>query len=456
MNENIDFLTFFYNFACMKNATSLKKKEIKKFEQTVLESIRPLGKCRILTTFSGGADSMALLVALANLKKTEGFVLEAIHCNFNLRGAESLRDREFAIKTCLKYGIKLHVAEFDVPDYIKKNGGSIEMVCRELRYAEFHRLRKLYAFDRIAVAHNADDNIETLLMNLFRGSGLNGIAAMQTDNNYILRPLLGVTRMEIEGYLENLGEHYVIDSSNLDIIYRRNFIRNEILPIVESRWPGVRKALYRTMKILDEERQTLKVVERRLLDSTPGKLPYSTIEEAPDASWLIHRFALRYGASHTIALEISDSFAGGAERYIGKKWETENGIITFSRNALEFLDSKRLLPDDLKEKCLENSEELMKQITASRDNSVLWLPFPLSECLVRKPQPGDRLKPLGMKGSKLVSDIIKDAKTDPATKRNLMVVEYNGEILWVEGLRRSRLYLVTPADRHIYRISRSI
>lgn len=426
-------------------------------EQNVYEAVSPLGECRILTAFSGGADSMALLLALARLSSAGKIYLEAVHCNFNLRGKESLRDRDFTIETCRRLGVKLHVAEFNVDEYIKEKGGSIEMACRELRYAEFHRLRELYGFDRIVVAHNADDNIETMLLNLFRGSGTTGLAAIQRDNNRIIRPLLRVTRKEIENYLEELGERYVTDSTNLESAYRRNFIRNEILPMVERRWPGVRKALYKTLNILDEERNALSSLEKQLLEPTPGKLPYSVIEKAPDKAWVIHRFSLRHGASGTVALEISDSYAGGPERYIGKRWETENGIIIFSRTALEFLDFNKSHPDRFEEKCLENSIELMNQITTVRDNSVLWLPFPLSECIIRKPEPGDRLKPLGMKGSKLVSDIIKDAKTDPAGKRNLLVVEYkkDGELLWVEGLRRSRRYLVTPEDKIIYRISRA-
>ena len=175
----------------------------------------------VILGLSGGADSVALLYVLRNI----GVRIRAVHCNFHLRGAESDRDMNFCIELC---------RGLDVP-------------CRELRYEYFHKKLKETGMDRIAVAHHADDNIETLFLNLFRGCGIDGLRGMLPDANNVVRPLLHVTRAEILQYLDVIGQAYVTDSTNLQSDYRRNFIRNELLPLIETQWTGARKAITSTI-----------------------------------------------------------------------------------------------------------------------------------------------------------------------------------------------------------------
>ena len=216
-----------------------------KIEQIIANSLKIADVKKVIAGISGGADSVAMLLGLHEA----GADITAIHCNFHLRGEESERDRRFVEKLCQRLEIPLVVIDFDVNDYMLRHKISTEMACRELRYAEFRRILNEKKADRIAVAHHADDNAETLLLNLMRGAGVAGMRGMVPDTGEIIRPLLEVSRTEILHYLESKGETYVTDSTNLISDYRRNFLRNEILPLLESRWPEARRSICRQRQL---------------------------------------------------------------------------------------------------------------------------------------------------------------------------------------------------------------
>ena len=193
----------------------------------------------VLVALSGGADSVALLVALLKLE----YRIEAVHCNFHLRGEESNRDETFVRELCQRRGVKLHVIEFDTTQYAKEKGISIEMAARELRYDAFEKLRKETGAGAIAVAHHMDDSAETILLNLVRGTGIKGLHGIQPKNGYIVRPLLCVGREEIIDYLKWRNEQFVTDSTNLTSDYTRNKIRLEIIPKLAEINPSIKENL---------------------------------------------------------------------------------------------------------------------------------------------------------------------------------------------------------------------
>ncbi|MEE1365889.1 MAG: tRNA lysidine(34) synthetase TilS, partial [Muribaculaceae bacterium] len=235
---------------------------------------------RLLVAVSGGADSVALLHVLLRLRKD----CIVAHCNFHLRGEESDRDERHVVDLCASHGVELLVKHFDVAAYCARHKVSVEMACRDLRYEWFRQLMADRECSRIAVAHNSDDNVETMLLNLFRGTGIDGLAAMTVDNGEILRPLLGVTRRQIEEYLRECGIKYVVDSTNLESDYRRNFVRNELLPMIETRWPGARSALARTRQNLEGTRRfyRAKVDEMLTCCDNADFLPNEIVADAPD------------------------------------------------------------------------------------------------------------------------------------------------------------------------------
>ena len=197
---------------------------------------------------SGGADSVALLLML----KEGGFNVHAAHCNFLLRGAESDRDEAFCVSLCQQLGVELHRAHFYTRTYAESHHVSIEMAARELRYKWFEQLRQDIGAVGICVAHHRDDSVETVLLNLVRGTGLRGLTGIQPRNGSILRPLLCVSRAEIEAFLAEKGQEYVTDSTNLEADVQRNIIRLEVLPLLRRLNPAVAENIQRTAENLSE------------------------------------------------------------------------------------------------------------------------------------------------------------------------------------------------------------
>lgn len=212
--------------------------------------ILPEDAGRILCAVSGGADSVCLLYALAKLAPQRGFVLCAAHYEHGLRGEESLRDAAFVQQVCRSLGLELMVEHGDVPAYAAKNGLGTEEAARELRYDFLERAAKKLNCDYIATAHNADDNAETMLFNLARGTGGKGLQGIPYRRGNIIRPLLGVTRAEIETYLRDNAIEHVEDSSNALDDYSRNLIRHRVMPVLRDINPGFARAAARTAELL--------------------------------------------------------------------------------------------------------------------------------------------------------------------------------------------------------------
>ena len=199
---------------------------------------------KVLVALSGGADSVALLRVLLQL----GYRCEAAHCNFHLRGEESDRDEAFVVRLCETLRVPLHKVDFQTKEYAAGKGISIEMAARELRYAWFESLLPVCGARVIAVAHHRDDSVETLLLNLIRGTGINGLKGIAAKNVHIVRPLLEESRESIEVYLNAIGQVYVTDSTNLQDEYMRNKIRLNILPIMREMNPSVGECIFETSR----------------------------------------------------------------------------------------------------------------------------------------------------------------------------------------------------------------
>ena len=197
---------------------------------------------RVVVGLSGGADSVALLAILARL----GYDCVACHCNFMLRGEESVRDRNHAQRIARELHATFVETTFDTTAYAQAQGISIEMAARELRYAWFEQMRIEHQAQAIAVAHHRDDNTETVLLNLTRGTGLAGLTGMSPRNGHIVRPLLCASRDEIVEYLAHEQLDYVTDSTNLSNDYTRNKIRNEIIPLMSGINPSVLESIAAT------------------------------------------------------------------------------------------------------------------------------------------------------------------------------------------------------------------
>lgn len=411
-----------------------------------LESFKKEGIDRVVAGVSGGADSMAML----RLYLDAGIKIHAVHCNFHLRGSESDRDQEFVMEECKRLNVPLTICHFDVEQYCKEYKVSTEMACRELRYAKFKELKRELKADRVAVAHNADDNAETLLLNLMRGAGIKGLRGMIEDTGEIIRPLLGATRRQIIDYLDSITQDYVVDSTNYDSDYRRNFIRNRVIPLLEEEWPGAKASILESIKHLRQEEMILDSVENKLLKDNPTFLGYNDLKALPDPQWAIYRFIKSFGGNKTQANEIA-KVVSNSDFQSGKIWQMNDGVVSAERNGLEFVGNQE---HSFEVKCYKykNSAELRKQILSS-DNSELWTTLAPSQLSFRHVVKGDRISPKGMKGSVLVSKILKDNKLSYSEKKRTIVAEHteSARVIWVCSLKRSSHFLINDDSDEIFR-----
>ena len=258
-----------------------------------------------LVALSGGADSVALLLLL----KEGGFNVHAAHCNFHLRGAESDRDEAFCVELCQQLGVELHRAHFDTREYAELHKVSIEMAARELRYKWFDQLRQDMGAAGICVAHHRDDSVETVLLNLVRGTGLRGLTGIQPRNGFILRPFLCVSRAEIEAFLSGRGQKYVTDSTNLEADVLRNKVRLQVLPLLCELNPAVSENIQRTAENLVEAQKILDAILDNYKDS--NILELRELEKYGSSEYVVFEWLKNYGFNGSQVHQILDADSGG-------------------------------------------------------------------------------------------------------------------------------------------------
>lgn len=408
---------------------------------------------RVLVALSGGADSVALLRVLL----AAGCECRAAHCNFHLRGEESMRDEQFVCELCQRLDVPLTVKDFDVAAYQQEHGGSVEMACRELRYAWFEQEREQQRCSRIAIAHHADDQVETFFLNLTRGTGLKGLAGMQRMNGNIWRPLLGVSRDDVLDYLATIGQDYVTDSTNAQNDYRRNRLRNIVLPVLEQQFPESQQRILDTMDNLGRDHSLLTTLVNNVLPDE-RHFDIETLCNMPDASTLLYHRIRHLGFNRKQCVNVIEAARRG---HSGSQFSTGSHLLIVNRQTI---DIEPLAEQDDIEIPFDLSSGLHSPVRISiikgdapfsprmcDGTRTVAFNTRLLDCqhiVLRHWRRGDRIKPFGMNGSKLVSDLFADLKLDHATKRNVWLLEADGDILWVLGYRASALYPVTPESQN--------
>ena len=410
-----------------------------------------------LVAISGGADSVALLLLL----KTLNYRIEAAHCNFHLRGEESDHDEMFVRKLCERESIPLHLIHFDTKEYAIIHQVSIEMAARELRYLYFSQLIEDLGAETVCVAHHRDDAVETLLMNLLRGAGIHGLTGIRARNGHIVRPLLCVSREEIEQYLDSIGQKYVTDSTNLEPDVLRNKIRLQLIPLLRQINPAASDNIARTSFYITEAE---KVYNKYFVSSALGdvlSLPISSLKSSPSPLCLLHEWLSPLGFNRS---QISEILAA-IDAEPGREFFSSTHILITASESLDVAPitapmKPLIIPESGLYRIDETSSfrvELLETCSEiSRDPSICTIDaskvkFPLT---LRLPQTGDRFHPYGMTGSKLLSDFLADHKIPLLTRRNqLIVADATGLIIWVAGLRTAHPCRITFSTTSVLRLS---
>lgn len=412
---------------------------------------------KYLVALSGGADSVTLLWALHEL----GYQIEACHCNFQLRGAESDRDEQFCVQLCEQLAIPLHRIHFDTRLYAEVHKESIELAARNLRYRYFAQLKEDVEADGICVAHHQDDTVETVLINLIRGAGIQGLTGISAKNGDILRPLLCVDRKEILAYLEEKGQDYVTDSTNLVDDVVRNKIRLNIIPMLKEINPAASKNIAQAAHHLEEANKMLSSIAICGEKSEDGtiRVAVQEIESAASAEYALYSSLSPYGFRGKAILEILASLHS-----TGKTWTSETHQLVIDRECLLIREKQTeafqgmkipetgcyVLPRGEKIKLSIREREI--DFSPSKEKFLITLDadavtFPLH---LRLAQNGDTFHPFGMKGKKLVSDYLTDRKKNLFEKQSQLVLEdAKGQIIWVVGERTSELCKIKEDTKKI-------
>lgn len=415
-------------------------------------------QARIGVAFSGGADSMALLAAA----RDAGYDCVALHCHFGLRGAESDRDARFAADMARALGCGFHEVRFDVAARRRETGESVEMACRSLRYEWFESRARELGLSCVAIGHHVEDSRETFFLNLLRGTGLRGLSGIAESRGIFVRPLLGVSRHDIETYLRRRGFSWVDDSTNAADDYLRNRVRNRLLPGIEQLFPGALRQIDTTVGNLQADSLLLSELvaglKPRFLDGEEY-LVAEALDFCDTGEALLYHLLERFDGD--IVAQIARAVRTGAS---GRLFRDQLGSMwLLDRGRLKPYDAEdvdvseicfRLADSDSCPECLIVSLLPVGEFHLSADAGVLWLDASVADVPLvwRGPRTGDRIAPFGMKGSRLLSDIYRDAHLSLADKQRARVLAAGDTILWAAGLRSSRHFTVGPATTHVYRL----
>lgn len=414
---------------------------------------------KLILALSGGIDSMVLADLL--LQAEADFVVA--HCNFHLRGEESDGDEQFVRDYAEKNGLTIYVKQFETEVYAKEHGISIEMAARDLRYAWFEELRQQLGYDYIAVAHHADDQLETFFINLLRGAGIRGLKGMQPVNGPIIRPLLDVSRAEIRQYAEEHHLEWREDHTNAETLYLRNKIRHELLPVIDGISKEGRSSILKSISHLASENELYRaLVEEKLSQMVAplrganscvglGSTDLASLWDAATTSGfqLLFEWLRDYGFNEDQVHFIHEALKTGQP---GTSFFSPTHRVTIERDGLELapLCQNNEAPIVLSYQQITKDEFTMDHSSQVAQLDYDKLTFPLQ---LRKWQTGDRFHPLGMKGSKLLSDFFVDQKMTTRQKEECYVLTTaDDQIAWVVGRRIDDRFKVTDKTKTILKV----
>ena len=408
---------------------------------------------KILVGLSGGADSVALLSILKEL----GYCLFAAHCHFALRGEESDRDRNFAKQIASQMGIPFIEVKFDTHKYAAEKKISIEMACRELRYEWFETQRIALGCRYLAVAHHRDDSVETILINLIRGTGISGLTGIAPLNGTVIRPILSLSREDVEEYIRIQGLSYVTDSTNHETIYVRNKIRNRILPMMKEINPSVCEAIETTAVQLRETeliyRNSINKIISEIAD-VRNEVTYINLQQLSQQTsvrTILYEILKNYGFVTSQLNDIISSF------------NEESGKRFFSLSHRIIKDRDRLIVAPLGKEdnyLISYPAEEMLQIeylsiddlppfTRNKNCAYFDADKLPNNLMVRHWRMGDRFLPFGMKGTQKLSDYFTTHKFSLLQKEQIWLLVAAEDILWLVGERQSDKYKITSTTKKV-------
>ena len=433
---------------------------LQKFKKYIEENNLIKPDERILIAVSGGIDSMVMTHLFLRLNYNIGIA----HCNFSLRSQESDKDEELVSGFATEHNLPFYSIRFETKAYSAKRNISIQMAARELRYKWFEKIRSENNFDSIALAHNLNDNIETLIINLVRGTGITGLTGMKPCVNRLIRPLLFAKREEIVTYCNRYGITYREDMSNADTKYLRNKVRHLIIPVLKEMNPSIEDTLNDTAErftgINEIVTEYLSALKENISEEKEGlaKFRISMLKPHLHNKALLFELFKPYGIADISLNDLINVIEGktggqlftGSHRIIknrdeiivtGVKRDDEETRVVFNLNEFDKVPEI----ESVREESLTKGFEIPTgHMSASIDRDKLIFPL-----IVRKWRAGDYFYPFGMKQKKKLSDYFIDNKYSIFDKENALILESGGKIVWIIGDRIDNRFRITSSSEKI-------
>jgi tRNA(Ile)-lysidine synthase len=415
---------------------------------------------KVLAAVSGGMDS----VLMVHLFKQADINFGIAHCNFMLRGDESTRDEDFCRQLANQLDVPFHIIHFDTENYASEHKISIQMAARDLRYQWFEQLGQQFNYVAIALAQHQNDAIETILLNLTRGTGIAGLHGILPKNGALIRPLLFLTRSDIQKLVEEHGFNYVEDSSNTSVKYARNKLRHEVIPKLKELNPGLESTFennlkhFRDLELLLELKIEQLKTELLTVHGDELRLIINDVKKLNPQRLLLFKLLQPYGFNETAV----DDIISALSKHAGRMFESTSYRIVLDREHL-ILSQKTY---SVQQSVLINTGDHTLhygtyRLTRLHDDSPLiikdnpmaiavdsaLLIYPLT---LRAWQQGDYFYPLGMKTKKKLSDYFINQKIPLHTKTNIpLLINGNGELIWIGGYRLDERYKVNKNTKKV-------
>jgi len=416
----------------------------------------------VLVALSGGPDSVSLLYLLLKYRKKFNISVSAFHLNHLLRGKESEGDEKFCTLLCKKNKIPIYKFKADIKKLAGEKKISIEEAARNERYRLIDELIKEHKFDKVATAHNSNDNAETVLINLLSGCGLHGISGIPVKRDNIIRPLFPASKEEILEYLKQNKIKYRVDSSNLSNDYRRNYLRNKIIPLLKKEFnPKLEDALSRSSLIFKQSKDLIDAITGRFIETNvsfkEGRavVKLENLEAEHELMGSLFRQVIKKYFSREFTYDDYLALASLAANQVGRKIDLSSGLTAVrERGRIEI--------------CLaENGEEVFFELKLGDSVTIGDIIIGINETktgaktskilekseiieadniedifILRKWKSGDKFIPLGMRGFKKVSDFLTDQKISSSGKKNQLILLNRNNIVWICGLRIDDRYKI--------------
>lgn len=453
----------------MKNLTKTIEQRVLKFISN--HSLISKGDT-VLVALSGGPDSVFLLHFLKKYQKKFELELSAFHLNHSLRKSADA-EQKFCNELCKELSVPIYTFKDDIRAFAKQNKVSIEEAGRNLRYKYLRELADEINFNKIATAHNADDNAETVLLNISKGTGVKGISGIPFQRENIIRPILCLRKSEIISYLKKQKISYVFDESNLSEDYERNFIRLKIIPLLEKKLnPGFVNSVFSTsinlQSFIKYIEKTISKLQKKYAesDSNELRLKLSLFTQEDE---FIQQEIIRKILSENFKLQPEQK---DVEKIIFLK-EKQVGTLELLKNEIKAIRERNYISLYVKQhhsgkfikiKAGEtkqfNSHSLsiskvdVSDVKLTPDKNIEYVDGDLTgeNFIIRKWKDGDKFKPIGMSGTKKISDYLNDIKTEAREKKNQFVLLSRNKIVWVIGKRLDERFKIKPNSKIIYKL----